>query len=174
MTKRSCRAGVTLIEVLVVLAVTGLIVAMAREVLDGAVESQRRLHRTAARNDSLSNDQDLIRDLLFAAEPEDSVSRFHGDSRRVEFPSWCLTGGGWLARCEATLSFEHAGGAFVMRAHTSLGDTGAMPVPADTRGFVFLRSDSATIWASEWSESTPPRALGIASSRAVIVLRSGI
>lgn len=169
------RLGATLIEVVVVLTVSGLLVLSARAVFDGMALGAKRVDAVTASADETANRQQLLRDLVYSAEVADGPYTFQGNSAGLALSTWCLVGGGWLEECRAAISIRRDVQGAVVVIQTDRGDSlVALRADAGAR-FLYLRSDTTAVsWANKWDDArTLPRAIGIARARDTLVLRTG-
>jgi len=170
----SRRTGVTLIELMVALVLTGLILASARQVLNQLEDSGRVLAIDARRADSRSNRERLLRALLGRVEAKsDSLRRFRGDEKSASFDSWCERPAGWLERCRVDLTVGTAGDSSAVSANLSTGEVLLLRVLAGRASFKYFGRDSLGVrWTDVWGTSlTTPFALGLARERDTIVIR---
>jgi Tfp pilus assembly protein PilV len=101
----AARAGMTLIEALMAVALTGVAILCAVGILNQveAVSSQVLARASVSRASTAR--ADFIRTLVAqASTASDSSEFFSGDSVRARFHTLCRSPRGWLERCTATIS----------------------------------------------------------------------
>jgi prepilin-type N-terminal cleavage/methylation domain-containing protein len=158
------RAGFTLLEVVVALAITGMVILGARAVLAQLGDDAERLAATAAADDREANADRLVRDLLERAEPPSNGSaRFVGEARAVRFSTRCDVPAGWQERCQAEIGIVQVDGEPVVGLTLSTGEAVVL-----RRGFsrAVLRYlyDPANggVWVDRWNSAfSLPWAVGL-------------
>ncbi|HEU4557050.1 MAG TPA: prepilin-type N-terminal cleavage/methylation domain-containing protein [Longimicrobium sp.] len=170
------RAGFTLLEVVVALAVTGLVIAGAGAVLARLGDDAARLAAVAADDDREANADRLLRDLLARAEPPaQDGPRFVGDPRGVRFDTRCDVPSGWQERCEASLGVVEVNGVTTLGLTLSTGEVVVL-----RRGFgrAVLRylydPGNGGVWVSRWSSAfSLPWAVGVEVDGELAILPIG-
>ena len=150
------RRGVTLLELLIALAISGLAMVGGILLLDQVTDSDRRIDTASRRAATVANGDRLLRRLLLdARQPRDTVDRFRGDERNASYPTLCDTPSGWPEPCRALLSISVSGESSAVLAQTA---PGARFVVRRVRGPAEFRyldptpaADSA--WARQWMAS---------------------
>lgn len=178
------RRGFTLIEVLVALAVSGIVLLAARGLLGALADGADRVSAHASVADREANAERLVRALLARSEAGTSDARlFAGDARVARFSSWCHVPSGWLERCQAAIVIERdvAGegspgrNALLVAAVFSTGEIVPLRRGVDTAELLYL-SDARDggRWLHAWGASvTTPLALGVVVDGDTLVLRIG-
>ena len=117
------RRAFTLLEVVVALAVTGLILLGGRLLLEGVGRIALSTTRAAEASDRALNGDEVLRSLAGRLEiGTGGTHKFGGDERSVHFTTWCNTPQGWLERCDATIAVEEQDNTPALVAHlTPLG-----------------------------------------------------
>ncbi|HET7463774.1 MAG TPA: prepilin-type N-terminal cleavage/methylation domain-containing protein [Longimicrobium sp.] len=169
-------AGFTLLEVVVALAITGLVVLGARAVLARLGDDAHHLAATAADDDREANADRLLRDLLGRAEaPLGQAGRFAGDPRVVRFDTRCDVPAGWQERCTAELGVVEVNGVPTVGLTLSTGEAVVL-----RRGFgrAVLRYlyDPANggVWVNRWSSAVSlPWAVGVEVDGELTILPIG-
>jgi prepilin-type N-terminal cleavage/methylation domain-containing protein len=155
------RAGFTLIEVLVALALSLAVVAGARGLLEGLAEQSTRVAATAARADSnAAAAWSYRRAVANLALPADDGLVFEGTRTIARFTSWCPVPEGWQVRCEVVLSASPADSDGA-RLSFSTGDAFLLGAGASTSLLYLVSSTDAGRWTAEWHSTIAPPA-GIA------------
>ena len=165
---RHTRSGLTLLELIVALALGGMILAGAHAVLATLTGEVDDIRARAGQADAVANGEFLLRALVGRVEagtPE--AVPFVGTPERTRFTSWCEVPAGLLERCTVTLAIDTAGGTRSLvavlngrRASTLL--PGASPV-----AFRYLNSAAnGGQWFREWGAGiSAPLALGVLLDR---------
>jgi prepilin-type N-terminal cleavage/methylation domain-containing protein len=174
---RRRRAGTTLLELMVALALAGVLLLGLLLFVDRASGAGIVLARNAARVDSEANGDRLLRALVARAQPSaDSLRMFVGEPDRASFDTWCDRPAGWLERCRVTLMLVQHQERTVIVAMLSTGET--HPVRT-LRGRGVIRyfgrgADDQAGWLTVWGRSIRlPVALGVVTERDTVVLRTG-
>jgi prepilin-type N-terminal cleavage/methylation domain-containing protein len=170
------RAGFTLLEVVIALALAGMLLLGARSLLSVTGDGAERVTAEAAAVDRNANAARLLRDLALRAEVRfQDGPRFRGDGRGARWESWCEVPVGWLERCEVTLALLSVKGRRVLT--LALPDGTIVPV---REGFaeghiLYLRSAAdGGAWSASWdSNIAPPLALGLVLDGDTVIVRIG-
>jgi len=170
------RAGFTLLEVVVALAITGMVVLGARAVMARLGDDAAHLAATAADDDREANADRLLRDLVGRAEPSPrGALPFTGNSDAVRFTTRCEVPAGWQERCQAELAVVEVSG--VPTLGLTLGTGEAVVV---RRGFGAARLrylyDPANggTWVNQWSSAfSLPWAVGVEVDGELVILPIG-
>ncbi|HXO86455.1 MAG TPA: prepilin-type N-terminal cleavage/methylation domain-containing protein [Gemmatimonadales bacterium] len=135
------RAGFTLIEVMVALAIAGLVVVGAHRIFTGVAHATRAIDSAREDLDRRANARRWLKAAFLSLEPP-----FEGHVDRVSFTSWQLGAGGWLEPKSIVL----------MRDEDRLTVQGSDPRLDLSRGvkdvaFDYLLDPGAkTRWVREW------------------------
>lgn len=170
------RCGFTLIEILVALAIAGVVVLSARLLLEELADDADGIMTRASEADVRANAERTLRELVLRLEVgTEDARRFAGDERAARFTSWCDVPRGWQERCTVTLAVDFEGRAPMLAASLSTGDVLVL-----RRGFAnaSLRylGDAARggTWFRSWGESiTAPLAIGLVLDADTLILRIG-
>lgn len=170
------RAGFTLLEVVVALAVTGIVVLGARAVLARLGDDAHHLAATAADDDREANADRLLRDLLGRAEPPLGRSaRFLGEPRAVRFDTRCDVPAGWQEHCTAELGVVEVNGVQTVGLTLSTGEAVVL-----RRGFehAVLRylydPGNGGVWMNRWNSTVSlPWAVGLEVDGELVILPIG-
>lgn len=162
---RGSRRGFTLVEVLVALALSGLVLLSAHALLSGVGD---RAHALALGADTLTARVTGARTLrLLVGQLEvgtPASGPFAGAPGEVSFTSWCDMPAGWQERCAVTLDFEAANGVPALVARVNQGTTPQVLVRGFRAGaFRYLASAAdGGRWFERWGTAiTAPVALGV-------------
>ena len=172
------RAGFTLVEVMVALAVMGVVILGARSMLGQIADDADRITAAAAEADRDANADALLRAVagrLEVSPVSGREVRFEGEPRGARFHSWCEVPDGWLERCEASLGIIRVDSQNVLALRLSTGEM----VPL-RRGFAegeiaYLRSAAdGGSWVRSWGASiTAPIALAVVIDGDTTLVRIG-
>ena len=173
---RHARHGFTLLEVVIALALGGVVILGAHALLDALADAAQRLPQDAAVSDRDENGERLLRALVGRLEVGTSlVTQFSGEPTAARFTTWCDVSSGWLERCDVVLAIETEGDSGTLVARFGNGST----IPL-RRGFHrgALRYLNSPANGGEWFHSwgtgvTAPLALGIILDRDTLIVRVG-
>ncbi len=174
MSRRSVRGAFTLIEVVVALAVSGVVLLGARMMLEAVADGGAAIASSAESADRAANGERLIRSLTTRLEVgTDSSRAFAGDRAGARFSSWCDVPGGWQERCDVRLSIDHDGSRTLLALTTSSRLVlRSLPAGAELR--YLKRGESGLEWFQLWGASvTAPLAIGVVSPRDTLIFRIG-
>lgn len=168
------RAGLSLLETLIALAVSGIVLLGARVMVDGLADNTRRLHASTVAWDDEANRELALRLVADRAEvATDSPARFVGSAQEARFRSWCEAGGGWLERCDVTLHFvrRDARADLVM----DCSQQGVITLRTGVRVGRLLYLSSAAdggAWQHDWLvDITAPLAIGVVADGDTMIVR---
>jgi prepilin-type N-terminal cleavage/methylation domain-containing protein len=158
------RRGFTLIELLAALSISGLVMIGGILVLDQITDSTARIVRSGVIAAREGNGPRVLHQLLLDARvTADSLDRFRGDERSLEFSTLCQRPGGWLEACRASVGIDWRTDTSVVMAVLSTGENlelARRPGVAEFRYFDGVVADSA--WLQRWAMSIAmPIAIGI-------------
>lgn len=140
------RRGFTLIEVLVAVAITGLVALLAHQLFGAVVDASRRIVAEREALDGERNARRYLRDAFLSLDVGDSTG-FEGHPDHVAFAAWQRTADGWQERRRIELSQDGA----VWLVVTSAGER---VVLADSVTAVrldyLLEPGAASPWVGEW------------------------
>ncbi len=177
-TDRPDREGFTLVELMIVVALVGLVLASSHLLFIQVGDAHERIAREAVAGDARFAGQRALRAIVRNAETTtDSLERFSGDAGAARFVTWCAGTGGWLERCTVRLSLSyHDDSTWIVGSRgDSLRDTVAL---FRTRGMgVFRYLDRAsrdTTWLQSWGTSILlPGAVALVTERDTIAFPTG-
>lgn len=163
----------TLVEVVLALALGGLLLLSVRALFTELQAADVMLGRAARGDDELANATRVLYALFRRADVKpDSASRFIGDSTSASFRSMCEQPGGWLEPCAVTVLLDVGKDSSAL-----IGDfsTGEQLILARWPGQGVLRfldaSPSGDRWISDWGRSiASPAAMAVVLPQDTIVL----
>lgn len=165
MSPRAERRGATLLELLVALAIAGLVMLGGVLLLDQVNDSGRRIDAESRRDAAENNGDRVLRRLLVDARPtSDTADRFRGDEQNASYLGLCDMPSGWPEPCRVLLSITSSGDSSAVVAQTTPGSQLELRRVAGQAAFRYLDaargSDSA--WLNRWMTSIAlPRALAL-------------
>ena len=167
-TARCARRAFTLVEVIVAIAIGGLVLLGARSLLEALADEEHHIARETTVEDARANGHRTLRSLVGEMEVGTTESGpFSGDPARTSFTTWCDTAYGWQERCAVSIAFESEGGEPVLVAHLPEGQSRVL-----ARGFRqgelrYLNSAaSGGQWFRQWGRGiTAPLAIGVILER---------
>lgn len=175
MPSRSARAGFALIELVVAIAITGLVLLGARSMLEQLADGADDIHAAATSADRTANADRVLRGLLGSVVAASEVSgAVAGDHEEVRLATWCEVPAGWQERCQVALSFEFVDSGRALVAMSSRDrlvlragfEAGSLLYLIDPRG--------GGTWLPAWrSRLTTPLALGVVLDGDTLILRIG-
>lgn len=176
---RADRRGFTLVEVMVALAVMGIVLVGARTMLGQIADDADRITAAAAAADHDANAERLLRSvagrLELPAAPGGGEAGFQGEAHGMRFLSWCEVPDGWLERCRASLGFIRLDGDNVLALRLSTGELVQLRRGFGTGELVYLR-DAADggDWVRSWGASiSAPLAVAVVIDGDTTLLRIG-
>lgn len=170
------RRGVTLLELMIALAISGLAIVGGMMLLDQLKDSNLRIGLGSAADATAGNGDRLLRRLLVDAQAAfDSTQRFRGDEHNASYVTLCDTPSGWPELCRANLMIDSLRDSSAIIAETDRNDHFEVRriVGAATFRYLDLSArDSA--WVRQWERSiTLPTAIAIVAGRDTTVLPLG-
>lgn len=176
--------GFTILEVVVALAVSGVVLLGARLMFDTLASAARDTIQAGHDADQSANGERLLRSLAGRLEIGTGHStHFGGDERSVHFTTWCDTPSGWLEHCNLVLSVEPVDSKPALVAHLTAveahGDLGSHTIVLATgfrSGALRYLNDPRTggHWFIRWGEAvSAPLALGVILDGDTSIVRIG-
>jgi prepilin-type N-terminal cleavage/methylation domain-containing protein len=164
---RRGKSGFTLIELLAALSISGLVMLGGVILVDQVTDSSARIVRAGLFASAAGNGPRMLRQLMFDARvTADSLDRFRGDERSVEFSTMCQRPGGWLEPCRAAVGIDWRKDTSVVMASFSTGENlelARRPGVVELRYLDAVASDST--WLRRWALSIAmPMAIGLVSA----------
>lgn len=157
------RRGVTLVELLVVLALAGLVLAAASAAARGVMDASLRIESELWAIEEARVVDDLLRELLRMHAGPHPERLLRGDDSELTFESRCPVLGPGTWPCSVSLRVSSAG-------EVTLAWTGAAPIVVRRRreahGLIYLdRSAEGYSWHARWDVATrSPLAVGIVAA----------
>ena len=168
--------GFTLLEVVVALAIAGLVLLGARAILSQLADAAERTAEATALTDRDVNGERLLRDVVGRIEVDAEAGRgVQGSEQAARFSTWCEVPAGWLERCTASLGIVHADSAEVLA--LALPGGGMHPVRRGFRNATLLYLTDAGNggrWTRAWTSTLEaPLAIGVIADGDTLILRIG-
>jgi prepilin-type N-terminal cleavage/methylation domain-containing protein len=157
--------GFTLMEVMIALAIGGLVVLTAQRLFAGAGDGARLLTEARDRLDRDANARRWLEAALLSLAVGDSgAGPFEGDSSRVRFTAWQLSPGGWFEPRRIELATTDG------RLVASVSPGEPLILSDGVRGVAFdylLEPGAETHWVRQWlSPVSAPLAVRLRVTRA--------
>jgi len=135
------RDGFTLIEVMVAMAIAGVVIVAAHRIFTGVADGAKAVATARESLDRSANARRWLKSTFLSLEPP-----FEGRAHRASFTSWQLVPGGW---------FEQRPTQLVQDNSRFLGATGAEPLQladgvSDVAFDYLLDPGADTKWVREW------------------------
>lgn len=152
------RRGLTLLEMLVALSISGLAILGGVMLLDQVDDSDARIVEESMRDATVANGDRLLRRLLVDAHSTtDTVDRFRGDERNASYLTRCDTPSGWSEPCRARLSIDSIGDSSAVVIETDRGERFEVRRVAGIGGgtlrYLGHSSDPDSAWVRRWTTS---------------------
>ncbi len=165
---RRIRHGFTLIEVMVAIAIGGLVLLGARSLLEVLADEEHHVALDTSPENARSNGYRTLRFLVGQMEVGTTESGpFSGDPDRTSFTTWCDVPAGWQERCAVTIAFEREAEGPALVAH--LPGERRLVLARDFSAGEFRYLNSATSggqWFLQWGRGiTAPLAIGVIIDR---------
>lgn len=167
--------GFTLVEIMVAIAIGGLVLMGARSLLEALADEEGHVAREAAIHDAHANGERLLRDLVGRMEVGTKEGgSFEGDPGEASFTSWCDVPAGWQERCRVTIAIEGGAGSAgsdgtgpALVARLSGGRRVVLRTGFRAGELRYLNSAaSGGQWFRQWGEGiTAPLAIGVLLQR---------
>jgi len=161
-------SGFTLIEIMVAIAIGGIVLLGARSLLEALADEEHHIAREAATYDARANGERMLRSLVGRMEVGTTESGpFAGDPAETSFTTWCDVPAGWQERCEVTIAFEGEGTGPALVARLPGGQRLILREGFRAGALRYLNSaSSGGQWFQQWGKGiTAPLAIGILLER---------
>jgi prepilin-type N-terminal cleavage/methylation domain-containing protein len=170
------RAGFTLIEVVVALAVAALVLLGARVMLGQLADGAERIAGAAVEADREAGAEALLRRVADRLETSvEEEHRFRGEPHAARFRTWCEVPDGWLEACTASLGIVRVESGNALVLSLSTGEIVPLRRGFDTAHILYLydAADGGT-WIPSWGTAiTAPLALWLVVDRDTTIVRIG-
>jgi len=155
MPRISNRRGVTLVELIVALAITGMAILGCVMLLDQLNDSHERIHRQRTADASAGNGDRLLRRFLADARTTtDTAERFRGDERNASYLTLCDTPSGWPEQCRVALVIDSLPDSSAVVAETNRDERFEVRRIAGAATFrYFDPSQRDSSWVRQWATS---------------------
>lgn len=166
--------GFTLIELVIALAISGMVVLAARALVVAVAEANQRLEVASAEADAAANGERLLRGLVGRLDVSAMGSRFQGVPTAMSFPTWCDAPGGGLEPCNAGITVQSAPGSAALVASLA---PGVQVTLLRGRAIALRYLESAAgggVWFERWGTSVSvPLAIAVIVDRDTLMVRLG-
>lgn len=141
-------SGFTLLEVLIALAISGIVVLLAHRLFAAAADAARTVEDTRAALDREANARRWLQAAALSLDVgQQAGDGFEGRADRLAFSTWLETPEGWFARRRVALGLDSRG--FI--AAVDQTDTLVLADDVHTVAFDYLLEPGAdTKWVREW------------------------
>jgi len=155
MPRISNRSGVTLIELIVALAITGMAILGCIMLLDQLNDSHERIRRQRTADASAGNGDRLLRRFLADARTTtDTAERFRGDEHNASYLTLCDTPSGWPESCRVSLTIDSLPDSTAVMAETNRDERFEVRRIAGAATFRYLDlSTRDSSWVRQWATS---------------------
>lgn len=170
------RAGFTVLELIVALAVSGVVLVGARSIWEALTRSADGMRAMVVDADRSANGDRLLRTLFARLEiGTDSAREFAGDERMVQFTTWCDVPAGWQERCDASVAVDTADGGAALVARLSTGERVVLRRGFHTAALRYLNDPAGGgEWFHVWGHGiTAPYAVGVVADSDTMIVRIG-
>jgi prepilin-type N-terminal cleavage/methylation domain-containing protein len=168
--------GFTLVEIMVAIAIGGMVMLGARALLEALADEEHRMAGETAVQDARANGERTLRALVGRLEVGTSEGGpFTGVPAATSCTSWCDVPSGWQERCEVAIAFEIEGDAPVLVARLAGGRRLVLERGFHSGTLRYLNSAGAGgQWFQKWGTGiTAPLALGVILDSDTLIVRIG-
>lgn len=169
-------AGFTLVELLVALALSGLVLLGARGVLVSVASGAEAVSRASTNMNRHANAIGMLRGVLGNLEVgTETAGSFVGAADSIRFTSWCDVPGGWQERCDVRLTIGRVARTSALRLQVARDRPIVLRSDFSRGAFIYLADPSAGgTWLRRWGESTTaPIAIGVVLDGDTTLVRIG-
>lgn len=171
---RNAARGFTLMEIMVALALSGLVALGVHAVFTTMSDGASRASAASASLDAVANQSRLLRALVADIETSNGAGEFAGDSLVAVFTTWCMTPRGWKERCRLTVAVQQAADSPELALSADNATILTLPVAENAELRYLSTLTAGGQWSALWPSSPVlPRAIGIVSARDTLILRIG-
>lgn len=163
------RRGVTLVELLIAMVLTGILLMSATRIMSAVADGSTRARRDAeAAIDAGIGSERIARLIYNTMPPTDSTPALVGSADSITLVSRCPLPNGWLHRCRLLLEVRRNAS---VQAHF---DNQVVSARMHIGAVVFrYLGDSVADWRREWRDLSLPRAVGLIGATDTIVIPVG-
>ena len=177
MPARTSRRGVTLLELLVALAISGAAMLGGLALLDQVHDGGARIATNGMLDARIANGDRLLRRLLIDARAStDTSERFRGDEQNASFLTLCDQPSGWAEPCRALLSINSVADSSDIVAHDGHAAMYAVRRIAGPAVFRYLDATAApeSAWVGHWIKTIAlPAGIAVITASDTTVLPMG-
>lgn len=173
---RDSSPGFTLIEVMVALAISGIVLLGARALLTQLADHTDRIVQAASEADREANADRLLRALVGRIDASTGEARtFSGDERAARFTTWCDVPAGWQEQCGVRLEIIPIENSQALTVHFSGGEAIVLRKGFRLGALRYLSNPGGGgIWLRSWKSTiATPLALGIFLDSDTMIVRIG-
>lgn len=168
--------GFTLVEVVVALAISGLLLLAAHFTLTQIGDHASRVTGSAAVSDREANAERRLRSVVAQIDVgSDSGSGFGGNEHEVRFSSWCERPEGWQEQCEVTIAVDTTGSTLALTLTPSPGSRVVLRAGLVSAELRYLATaENGGTWFRVWGQGTAaPIAIGVIIHGDTTIVRIG-
>ena len=169
------RRGATLMEVVVALALAGLVLLSARRMLQQLGDAGIQLTRETIRADRERNAERELAGLLARLEVgTDSTARFAGEIQAMRLTTWCDAPAGWQERCTVDIAFDSVDASLALVVDGAGSER--LVIRRDVAGgFRYItKYDDPSTWFVRWGDgNTAPVGVALIVDRDTTIFRIG-
>jgi prepilin-type N-terminal cleavage/methylation domain-containing protein len=176
MASRRKKRGVTLLELLIALSISGFAILGGVMLLDQLTDSGARIVASRMADARAGNGDRLFRRLLSDARASvDSTQRFIGDEHNASYLTVCDVPSGWPETCRATFTIDSLRDSSVVAAEVNGEGHFTLRRFAGTAHFRYLDLAARdSVWVRRWATSISlPTAIAIVTSVDTLVFALG-
>jgi prepilin-type N-terminal cleavage/methylation domain-containing protein len=171
------RSGLTLVELMVAITISGIVLLGARALWESLAESVDRLRDQVMVAERDANAERLLRSIVGRIEVGTEQSHeFAGDEQHATFTTWCTMPAGWQERCDAALAIESdSAKSLQLVARLATGEVIVLQRGFSTGALRYLNDPiGGGIWFRIWGHGiTAPLAIGIITDGDTAIVRIG-